>query len=115
MERIWLKSYPDGVPADIEASRYPSLVDLLEESFNRYHDRVAYTCMGASLTFGDIDRLSRALAAYLQECNLARGRRVALMMPNVLQYPVALLRFFAPAISSSTSIRSIRRANSNIS
>ena len=90
MERIWLKSYPDGVPADIDASRYPSLVDLLEESFNRYHDRVAYTCMGASLTFGDIDRLSRALAAYLQECNLARGRRVAIMLPNVLQYPVAL-------------------------
>src|SRR6476661_8363619 len=90
MDRIWLKSYPDGVPADIDASRYPSLVDLLEESFNRYHDRVAYTCMGASLTFGDIDRLSRALAAYLQECNLARGRRVAIMLPNVLQYPVAL-------------------------
>ena len=89
MERIWLKSYPAGVPADIDVSRYPSLVALLEESFAKFRDRNAYTCMGRYLRYGELDALSQALAGYLQSLGLQRGDRVALMMPNVLQYPVA--------------------------
>ena len=90
MERFWLKSYPPGVPADIDPSVYPSVVALLEESFAKYRDQKAYVCMDKALTFGDIDRLSQALAAWLQGRGLKRGARVAIMMPNVLQYPVAV-------------------------
>ncbi|MFO1079523.1 MAG: long-chain-fatty-acid--CoA ligase [Reyranellaceae bacterium] len=90
MDRFWLKSYPAGVPADIDPSVYPSLVDLLEESFARYRDRDAYVCMDRALTFGEVDALSAALGAWLQGRGLARGARVAIMMPNVLQYPVAV-------------------------
>ncbi|WP_421997574.1 long-chain-fatty-acid--CoA ligase [Reyranella sp.] len=90
MDRFWLKSYPPGVPSDIDPSLYPSVVDLLEESFAKYRDRDAYVCMGKALTFGEVDRLSLALAAWLQGRGLAPGARVALMMPNVLPYPVAL-------------------------
>src|SRR4029079_7072088 len=87
---IWLKSYPAGVPADIDPSVYPSLVSLLEESFAKYRDAQAYVCMGKAITFGDVDTLSRALAAWLQSRGLQRGARVAIMMPNVLQYPIAV-------------------------
>jgi long-chain acyl-CoA synthetase len=90
MERIWLKNYPAGVPADVVVSQYSSVVALLEESFAKYRDRPAYICMGRHLTYGEIDRQSRALAAWLQSRGLARGDRVAIMMPNVLQYPVAV-------------------------
>jgi long-chain acyl-CoA synthetase len=90
MERFWLKNYPAGVPADIDPSRYASLVQLMEESFSKYRTRVAYDCMGKTLTFGEVDELSRNLGAWLQSRGLARGARVALMMPNVLQYPVAI-------------------------
>ncbi len=90
MERFWLKSYPPGVPADIDPSVYPSLVDLLEESFTKYCDSNAYVCMGKALSFGELDRLSAALAAWLQGRGLKKGDRVAIMLPNVLQYPVAL-------------------------
>ena len=90
MERFWLKSYPPGVPADIDPSLYPSLVDLLEESFTRHRDSNAYVCMGKALTFGDLDTSSAALAAWLQGQGLKKGDRVAIMMPNILQYPVAL-------------------------
>jgi len=90
MERFWLKHYPAGVPSDIDPSVYPSLVALLEESFARYHDQRAYVCMDKALTFGEVDGLSRALAAWLQGRGLAKGARVAIMMPNILQYPVAL-------------------------
>jgi long-chain acyl-CoA synthetase len=89
MERIWLESYPAGVPADVDVARYASLVALLEESFERYRERHAYVCMGRFLSYGELDELSRAFAAYLQGLGLARGDRVALMMPNVLQYPIA--------------------------
>ncbi|MCK1542542.1 long-chain fatty acid--CoA ligase [Bradyrhizobium sp. 160] len=89
MERIWLKQYPPGVPADIEPTQYASLVDLLEESFTRFADRKAFICMDKSITYRDLDQMSVALAAYLQGRGLQRGARVALMMPNVLQYPVA--------------------------
>jgi long-chain acyl-CoA synthetase len=89
MERIWLKQYPAGVPADIDVTQYASLVELLEESFAKFSDRKAFICMDKSITYRDLDRMSLALAAYLQSKGLQKGARVALMMPNVLQYPVA--------------------------
>jgi len=89
MERIWLKHYPAGVPADIDTSQYPSLVALLEESFTQFRDRKAFICMDKSITYRELDEMSVALGAYLQSMGLAKGARVALMMPNVLQYPVA--------------------------
>jgi long-chain acyl-CoA synthetase len=90
MDRFWLKSYPPGVPSDIDPSVYPSVVALLEESFAKYRDQRAYVCMDKAITFGDVDALSKGLAAWLQGRGLAKGTRVAIMMPNVLQYPVAL-------------------------
>src|SRR6202047_5169518 len=89
MERIWLKQYPAGVPADIDGTQYPSLVDLLEESFAKFRERKAFICMDKSISYRDLDEMSTALAAYLQSKGLPRGARVALMMPNVLQYPVS--------------------------
>lgn len=89
MERIWLKQYPPGVPADIEPTQYASLVDLLEESFTKFADRKAFICMDKSISYRDLDQMSVALAAYLQDRGLQRGARAAIMMPNVLQYPVA--------------------------
>jgi long-chain acyl-CoA synthetase len=90
MNRFWLKSYPPGVPSDIDPSVYPTLVALLEESFTRYRERKAYVCMDRALTFGEVDALSKALAAWLQGRGLKPGARVAIMMPNVLQYPVTV-------------------------
>ncbi len=90
MDRFWLKNYPPGVPADIDPSAYGSVVSLFEESFSKYRDRKAYVCMDKALTFGEIDSLSLALGAWLQGRGLKRGARVAIMMPNVLQYPVAV-------------------------
>jgi long-chain acyl-CoA synthetase len=89
MERIWLKHYPAGVPADIDVTQYSSLVDLLEESFAKFRERKAFICMDKSITYRDLDQISLALAAYLQGKGLPKGARIALMMPNVLQYPVA--------------------------
>ncbi|MDO5290338.1 MAG: long-chain-fatty-acid--CoA ligase [Pseudomonadota bacterium] len=89
-ERIWLKHYPEGVPADIDPTQYPSLVALMEESFQKYADRTAYSFMGKDISYRDTDEQSRALAAYLQGLGLARGDRVAIMMPNVPQYPAAV-------------------------
>ncbi len=89
-ERVWLSSYPQGVPADIDTAKYPSLVALLEESFQKYADRVAYNFMGKDVTFGQTDSLSLALSAYLQGLGLVKGDRVAIMMPNVPQYPIAV-------------------------
>jgi long-chain acyl-CoA synthetase len=89
MERIWLKQYPAGVPADIDVTQYSSLVELLEESFAKFRDRKAFICMDKSITYRDLEEMSLALAAYLQSKGMAKGARVALMMPNVLQYPIA--------------------------
>jgi long-chain acyl-CoA synthetase len=89
MERIWLKQYPPGVPSDIDVNQYSSLVALLEESFAKFADRKAFICMDKSISYRDLDEMSQALGAYLQSKGMARGARVALMMPNVLQYPVA--------------------------
>ena len=90
MEKIWLKSYPPGVPADIDPDQYRSLVHLLEEAFQKYADRNAYVCMDKFLTYAELDTYSRQLGAWLQSRGLKKGARVALMMPNVLQYPVAI-------------------------
>jgi long-chain acyl-CoA synthetase len=89
MERIWLKQYPAGVPADVDANQYASLVDLLEESFAKFADRRAFICMDKSISYRDLDQMSAALAAYLQSKGLSKGARIAIMLPNVLQYPVA--------------------------
>ena len=90
MEKTWLKQYPAGVPATINVEQYPSLVALIEESFKKYRDLPAYKFMGKTITFGQVDEASRAMAAYLQTLGLARGDRVALMMPNIPQYPIAI-------------------------
>ncbi len=89
-DRPWLSAYPPGVPAEIDASVYPSLVALMEESFRKFADRTAYSFMGKEVTFRQTDTLSQTFAAYLQGLGLARGDRVAVMMPNVPQYPVAV-------------------------
>lgn len=90
MEKVWLKHYPAGVPAEVPTDVYPSLVALLEESFRKYRELPAYRFMGKAVSFGQVDDLSRAFAAWLQSLGLARGDRVAVMMPNVPQYPVAV-------------------------
>ena len=90
MDKVWLKQYPAGVPAEIDVNQYPSLVALLDESFRRYADRAAYKFMGRAISFRDVDQASAAFAAWLQSRGLARGDRVAVMMPNVPQYPVAI-------------------------
>ena len=90
LDRPWLKSYPPGVPADIDASQYTSLVGLMEESFKKNADKVAYSFMGKDVTFGQTDSLSAAFGAYLQSLGLVKGDRVAIMMPNVPQYPIAV-------------------------
>lgn len=90
VNRPWLGAYPGGVPADIDVAQYPSLVHLMEESFSRYASRPAYSFMGKTLSYAQTDSLSQALAAYLQSLGLVKGDRVAIMMPNVPQYPVAV-------------------------
>ena len=89
-DRVWLSSYPEGVPADIDPGQYSSLVGLMEDSFARYADRTAYSFMGKSISYHRTDEESQALAAYLQSLGLSKGDRVAVMMPNVPQYPVAV-------------------------
>ncbi len=90
MEKTWLKHYPAGVPAEIDVGQYRSLVELLEESFKKHRNAVAYRFMGKTISFAQVDDQSRAFAAYLQGLGLERGDRVAIMMPNVPQYPVAV-------------------------
>ncbi len=90
MEKTWLKQYPAGVPVELRADVYPSLVALLDDSYAQYRDRAACRCMGRDLSYGQLDDLSRALAAWLQGRGLVRGDRVAVMLPNVPQYLVAV-------------------------
>jgi long-chain acyl-CoA synthetase len=89
--RPWLKHFPAGVPAEIGPSPYPSLVHLLDATFKEYAGRPAYQCMGKRITFAEVDHAATKLAAFLQSKGLAKGARVAIMMPNVLQYPVAII------------------------
>jgi long-chain acyl-CoA synthetase len=90
MEKFWLKSYPEGVPAEIDCSQYRSLVHLLEESFQKFASRNAYVCMDKVITYADVDNYSRKFGSWLQGRGLKKGARVAVMMPNVLQYPVVV-------------------------
>jgi len=90
IDRPWLAAYPQGVPADIDPTQYASLVALMDEAFRQYADRVAYSFMGKDISFAQTDALSRAFAAYLQGQGLVKGDRVAIMMPNVPQYPVVV-------------------------
>jgi long-chain acyl-CoA synthetase len=89
-ERPWLTAYPEGVPADIDPGSYHSLVELMEHAFKAYAPRSAYSFMGKDMSFGDVDRQSQAFAAYFQSLGLQAGDRIAIMMPNVPQYPVAV-------------------------
>ena len=89
-DRPWLAAYPQGVPADVDLSKYPSLVALMDEAFTKYADRIAYSFMGKDVTYAQTDSLSNAFAAYLQGLGLVKGDRVAIMMPNVPQYPVTV-------------------------
>jgi long-chain acyl-CoA synthetase len=91
VERPWLKHYPPETPAEIETSRYSSLVALLEESFDKYRDHTAFVCMDKALTYHDLDDTSRAFGAWLQSKGLQKGARIAIMMPNVLQYPIVVV------------------------
>jgi long-chain acyl-CoA synthetase len=90
MDKVWLKSYPAGVPAEIDVNQYASVREVLEESCAKYGPRRAYSCMGKAITFTELDDLSATFGAFLQGRGLAKGARVALMMPNILQYPVCL-------------------------
>lgn len=91
MEKVWLKHYPANVPAEIDPDRYSSLIEMFENAVARYADQVAFINMGEVMTFRKLEERSRAFAAYLQNgLGLKKGDRVALMMPNLLQYPVAL-------------------------
>ncbi len=91
MEKIWLKSYPEGVPAEIDPNQYRSLKEMWEEGFSKFGSAIAYTNMDVNLTYSQIEEASRVFGAWLQnEAGLKKGDRVALMMPNVLQYPIAI-------------------------
>ena len=100
VDKIWLQHYPPGVPADINPAEHRSLLEMLERSIVQFHERPAYTSMGRTLTFGDVDRLATRFAAYLQKvARLQRGDRIAIMLPNVLQYPVAILGAFRAGLT----------------
>ena len=100
MEKVWLRSYPPGVPAEINPDEFRSLADMLERSFARNADRPAFTCMGRTLTYRELDALSRDFAAYLQKvAGLRKGDRIAVMLPNILQYPVAIVGAFRAGLT----------------
>ncbi|MDH3320686.1 MAG: long-chain-fatty-acid--CoA ligase [Betaproteobacteria bacterium] len=90
MERIWLKSYPQGIPADVTWDEFKSVGELFEKCCAKFAARPAYHCMGKTLSFGELDKMSRDFAAWMQSKGLPKGARVAIMMPNCLQYPIAL-------------------------
>jgi long-chain acyl-CoA synthetase len=90
VDRIWLSNYPRGVPPTIDVNEYASVREVFEEACSKYAARPAFTCMGKSITFGELDTLSSAFGAWLQGNGCGKGTRIALMMPNVLQYPVCL-------------------------
>lgn len=88
--RPWFAHYPEGIPYEINADAYPSLIELMEDGFKKYANRAAYSNLGKELTFAEIDKLSKNFAAYLQNSGLKQGDRIAIQMPNCLQYPVVL-------------------------
>ena len=90
MEKIWLRHYPPGIPTEVDFGQYRSIGELFERNTQKFRDRPAYTNMGRTISFGDLERLSRDFGAWLQAKGLAKGARVAVMMPNCLQYPVCV-------------------------
>jgi long-chain acyl-CoA synthetase len=91
MSQPWYKNYPEGTPEEVDVNEYKNIVDIFEQSFHKFEDRPSFTCMGKSFTYGELDILSQKFASYLQnDLALKPGTRVAIMMPNILQYPVAL-------------------------
>jgi len=90
VERPWLSQYPPGVPAEIDVAGYPSVREVFEESCRKYAKRPAFTCMGRTITFAELDALSSAFGGWLQSVGCTRGTRIALMMPNILQYPICV-------------------------
>ena len=90
MQKPWLSQYPAGVPHEIDPTTYASLVDIFEESFSKFGDREAFTCMGESLTYAQLDTYSKQIASYLQSLGIERGSRIAVMMPNILQNPISI-------------------------
>jgi long-chain acyl-CoA synthetase len=100
VNRIWLQHYPAGVPAEINPSEFRSLLGLIDDGIARHRDQPCFTCMDRTLTYGDVDRLASRFAAYLQQvARLQKGDRIALMLPNVLQYPVAILGAFRAGLT----------------
>ena len=95
MEKVWIKSYPADMPAEVPTPPFKSVRDLFEQAFEKWPDNAAYTNMGRTLSYAELDRLSMQFACYLQKTlGLTRGERVAIMLPNVLQYPVAMCGIF---------------------
>ena len=90
VDKPWLKRYPEGVPEEIDMSSYSSVLDIFHQSLEEFADRPAYMNFGKEISFAELDRLSRDFAAYLQDLGLQKGDRIALMMPNIMQYPVAI-------------------------
>ena len=100
MDKIWLEHYPPGVPHEIDAHAFASLAEMFAEATGRFADRPAYSSLGAALSYTEVDRAARDLAAYLQKrCGLAKGDRLAIMLPNVLQYPVAVFAAFRAGLT----------------
>lgn len=89
-DKSWLDHYPEGVPAEIDMDEFNSIVDVFDQSCARFADNIAYVNFGAEMSYRELERKSRAFGAYLQSLGLKKGDRVAIMLPNLLQYPVAL-------------------------
>ena len=90
MEKIWLQNYHSTVQPEVDPDKYTSLVDIFEQSVSKYADKTAYINMGHSITFGELEEYSKHFAAYLQGQGLKKGDAVAVMMPNLIQYPIAI-------------------------
>ena len=90
MDKIWIKEYPPGIPAEIDPEQYSSLKALVEDSMKRHAQHKAYVLMGRTLTYGELDQLSARFGAWLQQQGFVKGDRIAVMLPNLLQYPIAM-------------------------
>ena len=91
LTKPWLKEYPSSIPAEIDIGAYANLAEMIEQALTQYADRVAFHCSGTDMTYRDLDRLSTAFAVHLAQHGFKKGDRFALMMPNILQYPIALM------------------------
>ncbi len=111
LERPWLAHYPQGVPAQIDVDEFPSVVDVLQNAIDKYRDRPAFANLGKTLTYAQIDELSAQFAAYLLgELKLKKGDRVAIMMPNCLQYPIATFGVLRAGLDGGQHQSDVHRA-----